>query len=51
MGNRPIESIQEVNRNSFDFLSAIGKGGFEKVRKVRYKKKSKEFAMKEMSKV
>ena len=50
MGNRPIESMEEVNRNSFDFLSVIGKGGFGKVWKVRYKKKSQEFAMKEMSK-
>ena len=50
MGHRPIESMEEVNRNSFDFLSVIGKGGFGKVWKVRYKKKSQEFAMKEMSK-
>ena len=50
MGNRPIESMEEVNRNSFDFLSVIGKGGFGKVWKVRYKKKSQEFAMREMSK-
>ena len=42
--------MEEVNRNSFDFLSVIGKGGFGKVWKVRYKKKSQEFAMKEMSK-
>ena len=50
MGNKPIESIEEVNRDSFDFLSVIGKGGFGKVWKVRHKKKYQEFAMKEMSK-
>ena len=50
MGNKPIEPIEEVNRNSFDFLSVIGKGGFGKVWKVRHKKNLQEFAMKEMSK-
>ena len=39
-----------VNRNSFDFLSIIGRGGFGKVWKVFHKKHRKEFAMKEMSK-
>ena len=50
MGNKPIEPVEEINRNSFDFLSVIGKGGFGKVWKVRNKKNLKEFAMKEMSK-
>ena len=50
MGNKPIESMEEVNRDSFDFLLVIGKGGFGKVWKVRYKKNQEEFAMKEMSK-
>ena len=50
MGNKLIEPIEEVNRNSFDFLSVIGKGGFGKVWKVRHKKDYKEYAMKEMSK-
>ena len=38
MGNKPIETEEEVDRNSFDFISVIGKGGFGKVWKVRYKK-------------
>ena len=50
MGNKPIESIEEINRDSFDFLSVLGKGGFGKVWKVRNKKNFQEFAMKEMSK-
>ena len=50
MGNKPIETVEEINRNSFDFLSVIGKGGFGKVWKVRNKKNFQEFAMKEMSK-
>ena len=50
MGNKPIETEEEVDRNSFDFISVIGKGGFGKVWKVRYKKNFQEFAMKEMSK-
>ena len=50
MGNKPIEPVEEINRNSFDFISVIGKGGFGKVWKVRNKKNLKEFAMKEMSK-
>ena len=50
MGNKPTEPIEEVNRDSFDFLSVIGKGGFGKVWKVRHKKNYQEFAMKEMSK-
>jgi serine/threonine protein kinase len=50
MGNKPIETVEEVERSSFDFLSVIGKGGFGKVWKVRYKKNFQEFAMKEMSK-
>ena len=41
MGNRnkSVEKIEEVDRNMFDFISVIGKGGFGKVWKVRYKKK------------
>ena len=52
MGNRnkSVEKIEEVDRNMFDFISVIGKGGFGKVWKVRYKKNYQEFAMKEMSK-
>ena len=47
MGNKIAE---DIDRNSFDYLSVIGKGGFGKVWKVRYKKNCQEFAMKEMSK-
>ena len=39
-----------VNRNTFDFLYAIGRGGFGKVWKVTHKKYKKVFALKEMSK-
>ena len=47
MGNK---TSGDIDRNSFDFLYVIGKGGFGKVWRVRYKKNYKEFAMKEMSK-
>ena len=47
MGNK---TSGDIDRNSFDFLYVIGKGGFGKVWRVRYKKNCKEFAMKEMSK-
>jgi serine/threonine protein kinase len=40
-----------VNRNYFDFLYIIGRGGFGKVWKVRLKKNNEFFALKEMSKV
>ena len=40
-----------VNRNFFDFLYIIGRGGFGKVWKVRLKKNNEFFALKEMSKV
>ena len=49
MGNKTQETI--IQRSSFEFLSVIGKGGFGKVWRVRYNKTSKEYAMKEMSKV
>ena len=47
MGNK---TSGDIDRNSFDFLGVIGKGGFGKVYRVRYKNNYKEFAMKEMSK-
>jgi serine/threonine protein kinase len=47
MGNKTTGNI---DRNSFDFLSIIGKGGFGKVWRVRYKQNCQEFALKEMSK-
>ena len=40
-----------MNRNFFDFLYIIGRGGFGKVWKVRLKKTNEFFALKEMSKV
>ena len=40
-----------MNRNYFDFLYIIGRGGFGKVWKVRLKKNNEFFALKEMSKV
>ena len=40
-----------VNRNNFDFLYIVGRGGFGKVWKVRLKKTNELFALKEMSKV
>lgn len=39
-----------INRNSFDFIDPIGRGGFGKVWKVNQKKYKKLFALKEMSK-
>ena len=42
--------IENVNRNSFEFLYLIGIGGYSKVWKVKYKKNNKLFAMKEISK-
>ena len=40
-----------LNKNLFDFLYIIGRGGFGKVWKVRYKKNQQSYALKEMSKV
>ena len=40
-----------MNRNNFDFLYVIGKGGFGKVWKVKSKKTKISFALKEMSKL
>ena len=40
-----------VNRNYFEFLYVIGRGGFGKVWKVRLKKTNEYFALKEMFKV
>ena len=39
-----------MNRNSFDYLSIIGRGGFGKVWKVCHKQTKKTYAMKEMNK-
>ena len=43
-------SIEEVNRSSFEFIHLIGHGGFSKVWKVRWKKNNLIFALKEVSK-
>ena len=40
-----------MNKNYFDFLYIIGRGGFGKVWKVKLKKTSEYFALKEMSKM
>ena len=40
-----------LSKSLFDFLYIIGRGGFGKVWKVRYKKTHKKYALKEMSKV
>ena len=39
-----------INRNSFDYISIIGRGGFGKVWKVFFEKYKCYYAMKEMSK-
>ena len=50
--NKPKSDKEEmINKNSFEYLSIIGRGGFGKVWKVRYKKTRQLFALKEMSKV
>ncbi len=41
----------QISKSLFDFLYIIGRGGFGKVWKVRYKKTHKKYALKEMSKV
>ena len=46
----PTDSKSILNRNMFKFNYIIGKGGFGKVWKVRYKKTNEIFALKEMSK-
>ena len=40
-----------MNRNNFEFLYVIGKGGFGKVWKVKSKKTKTKYALKEMSKL
>ena len=46
-----IKNKHLVNRNCFEFLYIVGRGGFGKVWKVRLKKNNELFALKEMSKV
>lgn len=45
-----IQKLEKLTRNSFEFVSIIGRGGFGKVWKIYSKKYKKIFAMKEMSK-
>ena len=45
-----IKPVERVGRNDFDCLYCIGRGGFGKVWKVRFKKDRKIYAMKEMQK-
>ena len=40
----------KINKNSFEYISIIGKGGYGRVWKVYSKKKKKFYALKEMSK-
>ena len=48
--NKIIHRIEQITRNSFEFIFLIGKGGFSKVWKVKWKKTGQIFALKEMSK-
>ena len=48
--NINIINENDLNRNMFEFITVIGKGGFGKVWKVQYKKTKEYFALKEMSK-
>ena len=44
------EKNSSLNRNMFDFIFVIGKGGFGKVWRIREKKTKEFYALKEMSK-
>ena len=48
--NIKTEKFERVTKNSFEYISIIGKGGFGKVWKVFQKRDKKIYAMKEMSK-
>ena len=59
MGNRTstnegksskLDREEIINKNSFEYVSIIGRGGFGKVWKVQSRKYNKTYAMKEMSK-
>ena len=45
------KELEQVTKNSFEYITIIGKGGFGKVWKVIHRKSKIQYAMKEMSKV
>ena len=49
--NEELYKDGKVNKNSFEFIDLIGKGGLSIVWKVTKKKDNKVYALKEMSKV
>ena len=49
--NSRLNNKSLINKNSFQFMYVIGKGGFGKVWKVQYKKTKEIYALKEMSKL
>ena len=49
--NEELYKDGKVNKNSFEFIEIIGKGGLSVVWNVKMKKNNKIFALKEMSKV
>ena len=49
--NEELYKDGKVNKNSFEFIDLIGKGGLSIVWKVSMKKDNKIYALKEMSKV
>ena len=52
--NKKINGVNKndtkINKNSFEYISIIGRGGYGRVWKVYNKKNKKLFALKEMSK-
>jgi serine/threonine protein kinase len=48
--NPSIKDEISLNKNMFEFLYVVGRGGFGKVWRVIHRKYKTEFAMKEMSK-
>ena len=49
--NAQLYKDGKVNKNSFEFIEIIGKGGINIVWKVKMKKNNKIYALKEMSKL
>ena len=47
--SKPL-SQQKINRNSFDFVQILGRGGFGKVWKATHKLTDENYAIKEMIK-